>query len=321
MIPPNQLAHREAGLFVEAGANDVAADGAALGGVQPTVRPPPQTVDNRMRILHAEARQMHDGIGIGHIVAVLVGIEQKIGRVQDPQSAPAADKRGGDIEALDEDLMAVETAVAVGVFVDADAVRALGTLGRRFGNFVINRPPEFVLADHFQTGGIRVLAILHHPQSAALVEVQKDRLANGGFGKHLLPDEIIGNGKCLRGFLGRQSTGVRFVLGDEGRSRHEIFESRDARDFRSRHVGPLFVIAGAELPIAFEDDRRIRRHQHRGFAFEPAPAVGVINANRDRIFLARFHIAHGDRVILRLRRLGRFRTWAESSRSRRSAGR
>ena len=77
---------------------------------------------------------------------------------------------GGDVQAVDERLVLVEDAVAVGVLVDRDLVLAAEVVGRRRRDLVVDGPPELVVAEHLQPGGIGILEILDDPQPPALVE-------------------------------------------------------------------------------------------------------------------------------------------------------
>ena len=82
---------------------DVRGDGAALRGVEPAIRPPTQAVHDGVRVFQTEASEMHNGIGIGDVVVVRVGIEEEVGRIQHPHASPAPHAGGGNVEAIDED--------------------------------------------------------------------------------------------------------------------------------------------------------------------------------------------------------------------------
>ena len=97
--------------------------------VEPAVRPPGEVVGQRLGVLHAEAGQQHLGIAVGHVVAVLVGVEEQVGDLEDVDAAVAEGQPGAKVQAGDKVLEAVGAAVAVGVLADGDAVGPPGPLG------------------------------------------------------------------------------------------------------------------------------------------------------------------------------------------------
>jgi hypothetical protein len=92
----------------------------------------------------------------------------------------------------------VEDAVAVRVFVNGDFVATLHSSRRGLGNLVINSAPEFIAADCCQSGGRRVLEVLHHPHPAALIEIQKDGLLDDRLSEHQFHLQIVGDLEGLR---------------------------------------------------------------------------------------------------------------------------
>ena len=95
--------------------------------------------------------------------------------------------------------MAVEDAVAVGVLVDGDLVLAAEVMRRRRRDLVVHGPPDAIVADHLQPGGIGILQVLHDPEPAALVEVDGDRLPDDRLGQHQLELEVVGDLESGRG--------------------------------------------------------------------------------------------------------------------------
>jgi hypothetical protein len=64
-------------------------------------------------VLESKAREQNLRVGIGHIVAISVGVEKKIRRIKhEVPAAPVLD-RGADVQAIDKDGVLVESAVAV----------------------------------------------------------------------------------------------------------------------------------------------------------------------------------------------------------------
>ncbi len=107
-----------------AGPGDVAGDGAALGAVEPAIGAPAQAVGDRVRILQAEAFQMHDRDRRSARRVVLRRIKEQVRRIEHPDAAAAASDRRGDVQAFEKGGVLVEDAVALRVFVDGDAVLA-----------------------------------------------------------------------------------------------------------------------------------------------------------------------------------------------------
>ena len=48
------------------------------------------------------------------------------------------------------------------------------------------------MANHFQAGRLRVLAVLHDPHPAAFIEIQEHRLGDNRLGEHLLEFQVVG---------------------------------------------------------------------------------------------------------------------------------
>ena len=68
---------------------DLAGAGAAGGAVEPAVRPPLERVGERVRVVHAEAGEQHLGVAVGHVVVVLVRVEEQVRRLDDVDAAVA----------------------------------------------------------------------------------------------------------------------------------------------------------------------------------------------------------------------------------------
>ena len=75
----------------------------------------------------------------------------------------------------------LENAIAVGVFVDGDAVGALEVIRRGRGDFVEDGAEVLVVFHDLEAGGKGILEILDDPEATAFVEVHVERLAHGGF--------------------------------------------------------------------------------------------------------------------------------------------
>ena len=55
-----------------------------------------------MRVLHAEAGEQHFGVAVGHVVAVLVGVEEQVRRLDDVDAAVADAEPGRQVQPGDE---------------------------------------------------------------------------------------------------------------------------------------------------------------------------------------------------------------------------
>ena len=64
--------------LLELDAADVGGHRAPLRPVEPAVGPPGQRVGEGVGVLHAEALEQHLGVAVGHVVVVLVGVEEQV---------------------------------------------------------------------------------------------------------------------------------------------------------------------------------------------------------------------------------------------------
>ena len=147
VVTPNQLSHRADRRVVTSRTAHFATNRAALGGIEPSVGSPREAVDDRVRILETEAFEVHFGRAVGTVVAIAVGVEEEVGRIEHPDAATTDGERCGDVQAAEESGMPVVDAVPVGVFVDGDAVLSWRALGRRKGGLVVDRPEMLVATD------------------------------------------------------------------------------------------------------------------------------------------------------------------------------
>ncbi len=158
---------------------------------------------------------MDDGVTVGNVVVIFVGIEEEIGRVHDPYAVFSGEGAGGDVQAVEEDCGFIEGAVAGGVLVNCDSVCAFVAMGRGERSFVELGSDVAVVFDNFQALGEGVLDVLGDPHSALRVEVDIEGLTDGG----LSGDEIDGVSgaefEMLEGFICRKRLGV-LGLGVEG---------------------------------------------------------------------------------------------------------
>ena len=146
-----------------------------------------------MRVFQAETLEVNLGVAIGHVIVVAVGIEQEVRRVKHPDAAPAARDRGDDVQTIQENLVVVEDAIAVRVFVNRDLVFTAKVVRRRGRNLIVDSAPDSVVTDHFQAGGEGILEVLNHPEPASFIEGDRDGLAHDGLGEDQIELEIAGN--------------------------------------------------------------------------------------------------------------------------------
>ena len=90
----------------------------------------------------------------------------------------AEGEASAQVQPGDEIREAVGAAIPVRVLADRDPVGALGPFGWWFGDLRINGPRPAVHLHALESGGRRVLQVLHGPEPAAVVELDKDRLAD-----------------------------------------------------------------------------------------------------------------------------------------------
>ena len=273
MISPHHAAFEvDAGRIrrIEAGSDDAARGGAALAAVEPAVRSPHEAVGDGMRVLEPEAREAHLGRSVRHVVAVAVGVEEQIGRVHHPHAAAADDHGVGHVEPVEEYLVPVVHAVAVGVLVDRDDVGAAVVAGRGRRHLVVVGAIIFVAAEHLQAGGVGVLTILGDPEAAASVEAEVGRLRHQRLAQQEVGREVGGGPHLGGGFHGRELGSVDLL----GASEHaagflEPIERRRRRSLRERATGCV-TLARAGLPRSGQHGFQEVIHDERRVAQEAA---------------------------------------------------
>src|SRR5690606_5033674 len=89
-------------LLAGGGIFHLAGGGGAVDAVEPAVGAPLEVAHDGVGVLDAEASEPNLGIGVGHVVAIGVGIEQEVGRIGHPDASVADGDGGGDVEAGDD---------------------------------------------------------------------------------------------------------------------------------------------------------------------------------------------------------------------------
>ncbi len=193
VVSPDELAHRVDRLVARPRPLHPPADRAPLRGVEPAVGAPAEAVDDRVRVLQPEPFEVNLGIAVGHVVVVLVGIEQQVGRVEDPDApAPRAQAVAMFRPSTNVVCLSSMPSPSVSSWIvirsrPADVVR------RRLGDLIVDNPPDAVAAEHLQAGRLGILAILDDPHPAALVEVEEHGLRDLGLRQHQLDAEVVGD--------------------------------------------------------------------------------------------------------------------------------
>ena len=274
---------------IETGPHHATGGRAALAAVNPAVRSPHQTVRDGMCVLQTEAREMHRGRSIRHVIAIAIGIEEQIRRVHDPDTIATGQDGIGHVQSINEHLVLVERAIAIRVFVNGNHITAAIMIRRRRRNLVVVGAVILVAAEHLHAGGIRILTILRDPEPAARVIAQVRRLRDERFMQQLLDDEIIGGFELRRGFCRRKLRAVdelcRFA---EHAVALVILVERSARRllFERDPLGPRRIVACAPFPVAFEHALVEVIHDERRFAEEATGTGHVVNTDGDFVPLA-----------------------------------
>jgi len=191
-------------------------------------------------------------------------------------AASVLDRRA-DVQAIDKHRVLVEGAIAVGILVDGDAVRALDAMRRRQRHLVVDRAEKIVRAHRLEPRGIRILPILHDPQPSAFVEIAKHRLRDVGFREDEFPHEIVRRGERAGGFRGRERRrGIGERRSGEQRRCHE--KRYGVRQLvGALEAGDLSPVAGPTAGDKSPPPRKRRRvgALHRGlFRNHRAPRFG-----------------------------------------------
>src|SRR5262245_30117878 len=103
-------------------ASNAGGDRAALTTIKPAVRSQCERIGDGVRVFHTEAGEQDFGVTVRNIVVIAVGIEKQVRRLEHEHAAMAERESAGEIQASDEVLCPVRTAITVGVLQDCDAV-------------------------------------------------------------------------------------------------------------------------------------------------------------------------------------------------------
>ena len=161
-----------------------------------------------MGVFLAEPGQQDFGIAVGDVVAVAVGIEEKIRRLHDEDAAAADAETGCEVEPGDKVSGLPKAAALVRVEEDRELVGPLGPKRRRLGQAVVLSPQELIDCDRFEPCRCRILDVLQHPEATAIVEGHGHRLTDQRLAGDEADFEAVGNAHPLDGFLGREPAGA-----------------------------------------------------------------------------------------------------------------
>ena len=203
VIPPDTLPLvGQRGLAAERG-DHLRCRRAPIDAVEPAVGAKEQAVGHRVRVFQAEAREVHNRIGIRHSIAVGICVAEQIGRVHHPDAALAHGNARGDVEAVNRHLVRIEAAIAVGVGEHTHSVTARHMVGRRSRHPVKHRAQVLVVPHHLEPGRKGILPVFDHPHPALLVETDLQRLRNQGLAGNQVYRQVIGQCQHRQGFFWR----------------------------------------------------------------------------------------------------------------------
>jgi hypothetical protein len=160
----------------------------AVATVEPAVRSPGECVERFVCVLPAPAVEQDFRLAVGHIVPVAIGNEHQVRSRPDPHAAEADFEPANEVQPFGEHFPLVETAVAIGVFKDNNAI---ATFVARCAN--------------------RVFVGLSDPNAATIVERHGDRLLDIRLGSEHFRRETRGQFH-RRGGLVRRHIGERNLI-------------------------------------------------------------------------------------------------------------
>ena len=191
----------------------------SFGPVEPAVGSEFETVGNRVGVLKVEPGEVHHRLAVGNVVPVLVGIEEKVGRVKHPHAILTVGQGGDHVEPVKERFVHVEGAVAVRVLVDGDFVLpdelpVQGfSEGRGWRDLVEDLAEVLVPGEDLETGGIGILDILDHPEPPAFIEVKIEGLPDQRFAEDRFDHQVRADLELSEGLV--WGSGIALVVGTE----------------------------------------------------------------------------------------------------------
>ena len=102
--------------------------------------------------------------------------------MQDPDALVSMGERGDHVQTIEEGLVKIIVSIAICILMDRDLVstREFSIGGavkwRRWRHLIKHLAEVFVPRENFESRGIRILDILHNPETSAFVEVHEERL-------------------------------------------------------------------------------------------------------------------------------------------------
>ena len=207
VIPPDALLKLDRRRLGVGRVLDFGRHGAAVSAVEPAIRGELQRVRVGMRVLHAKAGEQNDRVAIGNVIAVLIGVEEQIRRLDDVEASVAEAKAGREVQVGQKVLGLGVFAILVRFGKDGDAIDTFGTLGRRFRHAVPDRSQILVLLQRLQTGRIRILQVLQNPQTAPVIKLHAQRLPDERFGSNQRGREPLRKFHLRDGLRGAESLG------------------------------------------------------------------------------------------------------------------
>jgi hypothetical protein len=131
--------------------------------------------------LHTEPFEQDDRIAIGTIIAVSVWVKEEIWDIQHEHTTVSERESRGEVETIDKVLDLVHPTVLIGIGENRQTIRASRTVWRWRWDTIVASARIAIDADSLKSFRIGILKVLDHPQSAAIVPIDRNRLPDERF--------------------------------------------------------------------------------------------------------------------------------------------
>ena len=160
MEPPDAAVHGRSLVVGRTGLADLRVRQDSVAAVQPTVRPPHETIRDVMHRLQIEPVEQHLRRTIGHVVAVGIGDEQQPRNGRHKNAAEPVLNRAVVHALVEKHRLLVERAIVVGVLQNEDAILPLLRIGgqplRIRPAFDYPQPPAIIKRDRHRLSDVRL---------------------------------------------------------------------------------------------------------------------------------------------------------------------
>jgi hypothetical protein len=137
------------------------------------------------------------------VVTVDIGVKKQVRDVQYKDTAVPKGETRAEVKAVDEILGLVHPAVTVGVTENCQSIRSNWTPRRRCRNLVVNRAGIAIDLGSTKSLGVRILQILHDPQTSPIIPVDRnglpyqwlcgDQVCSKSFWDHDASERLLGS--------------------------------------------------------------------------------------------------------------------------------